>query len=154
MKVWLLGLFSITILSVMVSVLLEKNRLYKTIQGILTLLLATTIATPFFSLQSGNFTFHAEDTLALSSDYESRIQALKTTYLEEQCQKVVSKQGIDSKVTLLIDYKSGGKVVTANVYLKNYGINEKDENIVKIRKNLAEYCNVKEERIYIYVAKN
>ena len=153
MKTWLLSLFSITILSVMVSLILEKNRLYKTVQRILTVLLATTIASPLFSIGNKNFVFQKEESVFLS-DYNVSVQNIKTVYLEKKCKERLLLEGFESSVSLTVNYEKGVKILAVNVYLKNYGINEKDENIVKLRKNLAEFCNVKEERVYIYVGKN
>ena len=153
MKTWLLSLFSITILSVMVSLILEKNRLYKTVQRILTVLLATTIASPLFLIGNKNFIFQKEESVFLS-DYDVSVQNIKTVYLEKKCKERLLLEGFESSVSLTVNYEKGVKILAVNVYLKNYGINEKDENIVKLRKNLAEFCNVKEERVYIYVGKN
>ena len=151
MKAWLAGLFIIALLSVMLSVLLGKSKLTKTIQSVLTLMLATALLTPLLSLKTQSFTDIFQEELTSIEDYNSTMQAVKKTYLEEKCAEKLADHGESGTVVLFGDFSSQNKLTSATIYLQNIGINRTEENIVEIRKTIAAFCGLKGEAITVYV---
>lgn len=153
MKAWLCSVFALSLFTVLLSLLLKKTRLQKTIQAVLSVLLSLTFVQPIVRLKGEeNFIFSEwkEETLPVSGEMQNLLIETKKSYLEEKISQKLRENGVDAEVQVYGSFEEKIKIEKVLLKLQLSSISLQKMNIVEIRRMVSAYCEVKEEDITVY----
>ena len=156
MNSYLLSISVIVFLTSIISLILPDGKMGKYVKSFFSILILLVIISPIFKFDEFDFDSQLNEANLIQDDYLYYINDTKTKSLEEECESLIEKQGVNN-VVVDIDYFIDNEYVysikKATIFLDNAVINKNDEHIninEELIKTVSKYLNIEKGAVKVY----
>ncbi len=154
MKDYIINVFSVVIIAVILSLLIPKGRMAKSIKSILTCVISLVIIMPFSKLNYGEFLDNLSSTQDINYqiDYLDYVYEKKNLNYEKNIDEILSEYSIlnaKSKIKYSVNEKNEYLPISVNINLANanYDIPSYNNNKIKIIEKIQILLNIEKEYV-------
>ena len=152
MKDYVINVFSVVIIAVILSLLIPKGKMAKSIKSILTCVISLVIIMPFSKLNYSEFLDNLSSTQDINYqiDYLDYVYEKKNINYEKNIDEILSEYSIlnaNTKIKYNVNEKNEYAPITVNVDLSNanYDISSLNNNKIKIIEKIQILLNIEKE---------
>ena len=154
MSQWLLGVVGIISLGLLLEILIPDGQTSKYVKGAFSLLVIFALISPLPKMLGGEYDFNFDGvSYDVDSDYVMYVTNQYTSNLEDDIEKALREQGINSVVEIVVKGESVREIdiVMAKIYLSS--IDEKDENthISRVKDIVSKALSISRDKVKVSV---